>query len=721
MSLRTASLGLVLSTGVLLGQELSPKPAGSPTPVTAQVPSFPAEVELVTVDVVVTDKKGSPISGLLASDFQLTEDGAPQTITSFEAVELPAEPSPFPRRRLSVSTNLRSQERPWTGRSFAIVFDDIHLTPIEARKARAAVVAFLETSVRDGDRVSLVAPAAGVWWTTELPDGKDQLLALLKGLDGRRIPERGPDRLSDYEAMQIYLYRDPLVINRVMRRWVTYGVLQQTPERAGRAGTSGGSVNPFRTDEDPLIHGKAVETYTTAKTRNQATLQVLERLLLAMEGAKGRKAVILISPGFVFDSTLADFKDVLEASRRANAAIYSVDTRGLTGLPSQFEVDMSPAALPTEDIAAAFAETHEATAGSEHIALDSGGFVIKNTNDLADGIQRIADESRSYYLLGYHPANTLRDGAFREIEVKVDRKAVRVRARKGYYATADTAQPSEPPASGVDPRIQRAADAPFELEDVPLRATSYVLEETLLGRAKVLVVTDVDLRKFAFAEQADRFLDTLDFVLMVAHRETGEVFQQDQRVEMKLTAETRRRYDEIWFPVVQTVDLAPGGYQAKVVVRDKNAGAIGTVIHEFQVPDLGAFRTSTPVLGDRLETGREAGGPPRLALAARRSFPTGGMLYFQYDVYGAAPDPASRTPRIRAGYSIRRSDGTTPIRAEPTAIRPTSLGHLNRLSGARLESLAPGDYELVLTLVDDVAGKRLEVTEPFTLTGPRGG
>ena len=53
------------------------------------------------------------------------------------------------------------------------------------------------------------------------------------------------------------------------------------------------------------------------------------------------------------------------------------------------------------------------------MAADSGGFTVRNTNDLASGFKRIADETRAYYLIGYNPTNTARDGLFRKIQVKV--------------------------------------------------------------------------------------------------------------------------------------------------------------------------------------------------------------------------------------------------------------------------------------------------------------
>ena len=119
--------------------------AAPETPKTPQAPppapqsTFQTEVELVTVDVAVVDKKGQSVRGLTRDDFVVTENDAPQTLTSFEAVVVPEVPplSDAARRRAVVSTNVVADNR--GGRTFAVVFDDIHLSPTQAQRARGAV------------------------------------------------------------------------------------------------------------------------------------------------------------------------------------------------------------------------------------------------------------------------------------------------------------------------------------------------------------------------------------------------------------------------------------------------------------------------------------------------------------------------------------------------------------------------------------------------------
>src|SRR4051812_6321087 len=93
-------------------------------------PRFPAGVETVIVDVAITDKKGNPISDLTRGDFTVLEDGAPQQIESFEKIELPAHASTTPAPIPVVSSNTSPEAQ--KGRSFVVVFDDLHLTSIDA-------------------------------------------------------------------------------------------------------------------------------------------------------------------------------------------------------------------------------------------------------------------------------------------------------------------------------------------------------------------------------------------------------------------------------------------------------------------------------------------------------------------------------------------------------------------------------------------------------------
>jgi VWFA-related protein len=695
----------------------SPGAEEKPAHPAAQAPAsqtFPTAVELVTVDVTVVDRKGKAMPGLDREDFVVTENGTPQAITSFEAVAVPEPPAGAgsrPTRLAPTSSNLVVEPR--RSRTFVVVFDDIHLSPAQALRAKGAVAEFLRSGVAEGDRVVLVATGGGAWWNARMPEGREQILGILKRLDGRYIPDSSPDRLTEYEAMRIEEYQDQQVADKVQRRFDNYGAQgsQQDP-RGVKPGDAYTSAPGIFSD---LIRSRAQEVHNLATSRNKITLKVMTRAVEALAGTKGRKAMILVSQGFVYDIQLDEMKKLVEASTRANVPVYFIDTRGLQALPEAFTAAFGRP-LEAQDTVAVLADITLDAAGAEAISLDTGGFVVKNSNDLAGGISRVSSESRVYYLLGYNPTDLRRDGKFRKIEVKLGSgkgKGLTVRSRRGYYAPRD-GEAGAGPKSNTDPVIAQALDSPFEVADVPLRVTSYVFDEVMLNQVSVTLATEIDVRNLDFREEGGVANDALAFLIEAQHRETGEYYRYDQKIELALQPATRERLERTWYPVVREFTLPPGGYQAKIVVRDLNSGRVGTVIHEFEVPEAGTLRVSSPVLSDTVETGTD--GAKRPVLTVRRSFAPGSVLYCQFSVYGAARDQnGSLMPRVTAGYEIRRANGSVFKRSRPTEITPTSVGALLRLHGISLQGAAPGEYDLVLTIRDELAGKTIEVLEPFAV------
>jgi VWFA-related protein len=672
-------------------------------------PSFPAGTELVTVDAVVQDKKGEPILGLTAADFTIKEDGVIQGVQAFEAVDRPAQvpPSgtavPVARR---TSSNVDAAAR--VARSFVFVFDERHLDPAEAQRGRVALTRFLETGVGAGDRVTLVGTRAGVAWTARLPEGHEGLLQVLNQLQGRRSGEFVRDAISDYEALRIDRDSDPIVIDRVARRFVATGGIHRDARLPGDPPDRGENLD----SERGLVRARAAEVYSRVATDNETTLALIERSLDGLAAVRGRKSMILVSGGFVHDPHLGSFRRVVTAARRANAALYFIDARGLSGAPSAVQADSG---VPTDfnDLGSTLEESREQSEGSESLAADTGGFSVRD-NDLLGGLERIGRESTSYYLLGYKPAEVRADGRFRKIEVTVGREGARVRARRGYYAP-DAADKTRRVEAG-DAALQRAVNSPFELADVPLRATTHVFGEAAPGKSAVLLTAEADIRGVAFATRGGTAKDTLELLLVVTNRESAEFYRFDQQFEMSFRAETRARYEATWFPITRKLELVPGSYQAKIIVRDHNAGRLGSLTHDFDVAAPDGLRLSTPILSDRVR--EETPGARVPEPIARRTFAPSGVLHCHFEVYGAATDPKTGEPDVTAGFAIRRSDGRFLTAMPETPLRAGPDGSLARTFGTPLEGAPPGRYEMIVLVTDVAAGRATEAREPFVIEEP---
>jgi VWFA-related protein len=679
----------------------------------AQVPpspdiAFPGGLEVVTVDAVVLDEAGQPVPGLTGGDFSITEDGRPQSVTSFEAIQVPesAPSAAGTRSRVSVSTRPAIVER-----TFVIVFDDVNLTPTSAIHARESVRTFIQGGLRAGDQVMVVPTSGGAWWSGRIPEDRESLTAFVERQQGLYRPDHGPDRILDYEANAIWNERDRKMMGMVSRRWFENGLIPEAypVDREIRAGLD---VSPGLA----MIRAKAQETYRSAVGRLQLTLRTLTRIAESMGGLRGRKNLMLVSEGFIMDPSQPEFRELVQASRRSNTAVNFLDARPPAGTVGAANMPGAGAesgrAVMEQDSPTLLALSAAATEGARSVALDTGGTVVPATAGLGRAMTRIAEETKAYYLLGYVPSNAKHDGSFRKIRVELTRPGrYEVRARRGYYAPRENEKRREDPEK-LDPRVRAALDAPFTATSIPLRVATYLVGPGGDGTVPVLLLGEADVEPLGLAPKDGRVRAALETFVVVHRREGGEPQRQEKLLELDVPEAQWEQVRRSALPISREFRLAPGVYQARLLVRERDTGRMGTVRHEFEVAAPSGLRASTPILSD-VFTPAAANRPPRPVPTARRVFPPGARLGFAYEVYGATSDPQSARPRLTAGYVIRR-DGR-PVQTSPP--RPLNAAGMNAVSQVILLQ-APaeaGDYEFVLQVTDEPAGATMEIVEPFVI------
>jgi VWFA-related protein len=715
-------IGIVLACTLALGVL-----AVAQQPAPADQPAFRTGADLVIVDAVVVDRAGRPVTDLQGSDFEVRDEGRVQTVSLFQTVSMAAAAQDAglkAAKRYAYSTNAGVGAVP--GRAFVLFFDDVHLTQAEGDRAKAALTRFIDRELQAGDLVSLVAPGTALRWHARIPDGRPELTRIVAGLRGLYLPDPSPDQMSDYEAYRINAFSDEQVADQVDRRWRNARVNGREPtnlatDQGFRPENRGGQIGILPQD----ILMRAATVYQQAAARNIATLQALERTIDGLTAVRGRKAVVMLSPGFIADQERVEAKRAIEAARRANVAVYFVDARGLVSSVGSAQAQQTGRPLDSRDVGAANAELTLGAEGAAEIAQATGGFSVRNQNDLGRGLQRIGDESRVYYLLGFQPDRSAKPGVFRRLEVKVTRPDVTVRARRGYYAGgigpgtsaaagtgAGTAATAPRFSDGVD-AIDRAAESPYELGAIPLRVANLAFGAAATDKAAVMLVVEADLRAFAFGRTGGKLSDVLDLRMLTTELGTNTTERYERKVEMSFP-DTARFGPESWHPLTQEFHLKPGRYQARVAVRDANSGRIGSVTHDFEVPPLTGLRLTSPILTDTIEApsfGSQA--PPKPVLIARRTFPAGATLYYQFSVLGAGVD-ASGAPRVLGSHQLIGPGGAVVKQLAPGRIA-ASGGTPSRFAGLGLAGLPPGDYELVLKVTDETTGQTIERREPLAI------
>jgi VWFA-related protein len=136
-----------------------------------------------------------------------------------------------------------------------------------------------------------------------------------------------------------------------------------------------------------------------------------DKLLKAPSRGTVRRAIILLSDGEDNQSHVSR-EEAIEMAQRAEVIVYTISTN-ITGSRAKGDKIL------------------------ERIAEATGGraFFPFQIRDVADAFAEIQDELRSQYALSYKPADFRQDGRFRTIEIVAqDKKNLKVRARRGYYA-----------------------------------------------------------------------------------------------------------------------------------------------------------------------------------------------------------------------------------------------------------------------------------------------
>ena len=692
-----------------------------------QVPVFGTEVQLITVDAVVLDKERRPVPGLTRDDFVVTEDGQRVEIVKFEAFAQADDEPPPPDAALGVVATNEPRVRA-SGRAFAVVVDDLNIAPERSEDARRTVTGFLERAIRPGDDVIVTTASGDAWWSARVPEGREDLLAVAARLRGQYEERFAFNQMTEYEAWRISRYEDSPAHSQSSPGAISGG--SGAGAMSGETMPSGAGGVRERVRKrwenqllctgpacEPMLRGRAQQVDAARRSRTQATLAAVSRGLEALRSIRGRKSLLLVSQGFLADPQDRRERTVVALSREANTAIYFLDVRGLQALPRDMAASeagpgpgVSMDSVAADRGATAFEESTLSTTGADGLASDSGGFSVRNTNDLGAGAARIADESRVFYLLGFNAPEGRSPQAWRKLQVTTTRPGLEVRARRGYTLASVTPPPKAPKKGrprGPDPSVVRAVDSPHDATGLPMRARAYVLERGS-SETRVLLASEFDTSGLGALARKRR----LEMSAVVRMRDLPVERRYDQAVELKAEAT-----ETAWRAVVREFGLPAGVAMARVVLRDPETDALGSVSLRFEVPERDRFRLSTPILSGRVEPARAAGQRPRPALTVERAFPRDAGLYCQFEVLGATPGPDDK-PRVRAGLTVWSADGRMVREAPPTPVATDEDGRAVRLVGIDLAGLPEGDYDLVLDVKDELGDGHIRQRERFSITAP---
>ena len=571
-------------------------------------PSFLARATAVLVDVVVRDRQGRPVLDLRADDFEIVEDGVPQTIGSFTLVS----------RGSGIGVGVRfkagKDEAPTTvvnptGDSgapveeptpaLALVFDALSSDAL-ALSQRAA----LEHVGMSGDTLARVGVFATDPTVRVLQPYTSDSSAIRKALQ-QLTPAGTESRQTNAERLE--------QLRQQVRAMEAAGLTTQIAGDAGGGAALAGAGGLLGQAEMQmrLIQGemRLIRSFETidADHRGYGTTAAMLTVLSTLAEAPGRKSLVFFSEGLPASPVLQhQLQRVIEAANRSNITVYAVDATGLRVLSATDATAKEVNAMAEERLRQATSGAdptdgpimrmvertedmlrYDSQGGLARLAEDTGGFLVRDTNNLRDALTRIDEDMRFHYLLSYAPKNDVLDGKFRTIGVKVKRPGVSVYARKGYRAVRT---PRLPDLSYEEPVLALLERSPLP-NAFPSQAAAYNFPEaTRPGLTPVVVRVTTESLQFEVDQEKGAYSAQAAIVARVRDANGGVVHKLSQQYVLSGHAKDveAAKNGEILF--YREVELDPGVYQVESMVYDANAEKGSARVSTITVPPRAALR-----------------------------------------------------------------------------------------------------------------------------------
>jgi len=399
---------------------LAQQPAAQPTQA-QQKPVFRGGTHFVRVDAYPTSKDGKIVAGLKADDFEITEDGKPQTIESFDYISFPTFTPESERHDPSSQREGFDLAADPRYRVFVILVDmkfggshagAIVDTTGDLASVQSPLVTFL-------DRV--LGPQDLFGFLTSRNTAKDLVLgqrsvsvkAQIEDMFRTSVVDR-----DDADALDACA-NGPLLKER-FRLDQTYTALEGLVIQLGSLRDERKNVI-FVTNRLPRPQGdKALLDATGGALPRigvvNGRLGIGDHQIGANDNFCAGEAQRLAMMDFDFR-----YKELLRSARKENVTFYTITPAGLQAPVTVGQLDALKRA--NDDLIT--------------LAHETDGIAIVDTNDLSGGMKRIGDDLAAYYVLGYYTTNTKWDGAVRTIRVRLKPSGQTIRARRQYRAPTE--------------------------------------------------------------------------------------------------------------------------------------------------------------------------------------------------------------------------------------------------------------------------------------------
>jgi VWFA-related protein len=665
---------------------------GGQNPQPPRRPVFRGNTMVVSVDVIVRDGSGQVVHGLKATDFEVTEDGKPQDVTSFSFEEISDKPTGAVAVDLLAGAEQRLAEdarraqpsapvetatpKPMSSEALAgrrlivLLFDISSMQPEDVQRAVDSATKYVNEKMAAADMVAVATVSSQLDVLVDFTADREKVGAALAAL-GYKEGTATPPPTADTVA---------------------------TDEIA--------AADEATASEDTV----ALDMFN-----NDVRLRALKALAETLAPIEQKKSILYFSAGMERSGqdNQVELRSAINAAVRAHVAIYPVDTRGLQavvpGGDARQASGRGTALFSGRGVSQQFSRLAASQDTLTSLASDTGGKAFMDSNDFGDAFARVQRDMSAYYLLGYNSSNATKDGRFRRIRVrlKTPTPGARVEARQGYYADRDFAHTAN---TDRETQLQEMLFSAVSATDLPVFVNAgyfrlaadryYVPISMAVPGSAVPIPQEKDKDKIA--------LDVLGIVQDEQGRPVGRI-----RQTMKLPPGSVGTLTAKQILYQSAVTLPPGRFSIKVVVRENTSGLMGSFEAPIVVPELkqAALKVSSVILSTQVQPGKDKSDNPLIRngeqLVPNLTHVVGKdqRMLFYFEVYDPAATEA--VPDVRTNLAFYRGKVKvfeTPVVERAAIDEPSRKAAIFKLE-VPAGAIPPGLYTCQINIIDSVSGK----------------
>ena len=559
------------------------------TAIAAQPTRFGDVTDVVAIEVPVqVIKDGQPVTGLTAADFEIVDGRKKREITGFEEIDLETitagvEPSEVPQLPITARRHFLflfdlSFSRPDSvtqARSAAkqVVADKVHPTDLMAVGTYSASKGFRLVLGFTSDRAQVAYAIDTMGLAEPLSPVQDPLGLLIAEITGQPFGGGPSSQFAGGGVTAgtggIDVEGEILANLRALQGLSGQATVDQQKNQVLALTSSMGSVAELlRSVEGRVQVVLLSEGFDTSVMMGNQGFTQAERDAMAERAdaiAEGRTWEITGDQAYGSGAALSGMNQMLEEFRRSDAVIHTVDIGGVRA---------------GGDVERGNSRGSERSSSLFVMADGTGGQMYQNTNDLGVAMEDLLRQTSVTYLLAFQPEDLEWDGEYHRLKVKLKGgpKKAQVIHRPGDYAPKPFAERTSVErrmaAAGLVMGGRAGGAMPISVLAVPVG--------TAQGEPYVPVLIEVEGESFATGTQGGVLPAEIYAYAVDEQGSIRDFFTQVIGVDLtKYGDQLRQTGFKFW----GELDLDPGEYVVRVLIRNGSTGASSVEMVDLRVPD----------------------------------------------------------------------------------------------------------------------------------------